>query len=69
MANNLFRVDYHYYLWGLKNIPLENLGVFFVYLPMYLVFGLAVSIAVNSAYHCKIGKEPEWVNDPVLCRR
>lgn len=63
VANNLFRVDYHYYLWGLKNIPLENLGVFFVYLPMYLVFGLAVSIAVNSAYHCKIGKEPEWVND------
>lgn len=63
IANNLFHVDYHYYLWGLKNIPLENLGVFFAYLPMYLVFGLAVSIAVNSAYHCKIGREPEWVND------
>lgn len=63
IANNIFCVDYHYYLWGLKNIPLENLGVFFAYLPMYLVFGLAVSIAVNSAYHCKIGKEPEWVND------
>ena len=25
--------------------------------------GMAVSIALNSAYHCKIGKEPEWVND------
>ncbi|WP_066715203.1 alpha/beta hydrolase [Clostridium sp. Marseille-P299] len=63
IANNVFYVDYHYYLWGLKNIPLENLGVFFVYLPMYLIFGLAVSIALNSAYHCKIANEPEWVND------
>ncbi len=63
IANNLFYVDYHYFLWGLKNIPLENLDVFFCYLPMYLVFGIAVSISLNSAYHCKIGKEPEWVND------
>lgn len=62
-ANNLFDVDYHYYLWGLKNIPLENLGVFFSYLPMYLLFGIAVSIALNSAYHCRIAREPEWAND------
>lgn len=62
-ANNIFDVDYHYYLWGLKNIPLENLGVFFAYLPAYLLFGIAVSIALNSAYHCKIAKEAEWVND------
>ena len=63
MANRLFKVDYHYYLWGLKNIPWANLLTFFEYLPFYLVFGMAVSIALNSAYHCKIGKEPEWVND------
>lgn len=63
ISNRLFSVDYHYYLWGLKNIPLENIGVFFAYLPMYLIFGLAVSIALNSAYHCKIANEPEWVND------
>lgn len=62
-ANNLFDVDYHYYLWGLKNIPVKNLGVFFAYLPAYLLFGIAVSIALNSAYHCKIAREPEWVND------
>lgn len=62
-ANNIFDVDYHYYLWGLKNIPLGNLGVFFAYLPAYLIFGIAVSIALNSAYHCKIAKEAEWVND------
>lgn len=63
VANNLFKVDYHYYFWGLKNIPLYNLTTFFAYLPLYLVFGLAVSIALNSAYHCKIANEPEWVND------
>lgn len=63
VANRLFKVDYHYYLWGLKNIPWANLLTFFEYLPFYLVFGMAVSIALNSAYHCKIGKEPEWVND------
>ncbi len=63
VANNVFFVDYHYFFWGFKNIPFENLDVFFCYLPMYLVFGIAVSIAMNSAYHCKIGKEPEWVND------
>lgn len=62
-ANKIFDVDYHYYLWGLKNIPVKNLGVFFAYLPAYLLFGIAVSIALNSAYHCKIAKEPEWVND------
>lgn len=62
-ANRIFDVDYHYYFWGLKNIPVKNLGVFFAYLPAYLIFGITVSIALNSAYHCKIGKEPEWVND------
>lgn len=62
-ANRIFDVDYHYYFWGLKNIPVKNLGVFFAYLPAYLIFGIAVSIALNSAYHCKIGREPEWVND------
>lgn len=63
VANKFFHVDYHYYLWGLKNMPLENIGIFFAYLPMYLIFGIAVSIAINSAYFCKIGKEPGWVND------
>lgn len=63
LANRVFLVDFHYYLWGLKNVPLYNLDQFFVYLPMYLLFGLAVSIALNSAYHCKIAGEPEWAND------
>lgn len=63
VSNAFFKVDYHYYFWGFKNIPLENIGTFFCYLPFYLVFGLAVSIALNSAYHCRIGNEPEWVND------
>ena len=62
-ANRFFAVDFRYYFWGLKNIPAENLKVFFAYLPAYLVFGLAVSIAVNSAYHCRIANEPEWAND------
>lgn len=63
VANSLFKVDYHYYFWGFKNIPWENLVTFLCYLPFYLVFGMAVSIALNSAYHCKIAGEPEWVND------
>lgn len=63
VANSLFKVDYHYYFWGFKNIPWENLTTFLCYLPFYLVFGMAVSIALNSAYHCKIAGEPEWVND------
>ena len=62
-ANHLFMTDWHYYFWGFKNVPLFNLDTFFAYLPMYLVFGLAVSIALNSAYHCKIANEKEWVND------
>lgn len=63
VANNIFFVDYHYYFWGFKNFPLHNLGVFLAYLPAYLLFGIAVSIALNSAYHSHIGKEPEWAND------
>ncbi len=63
VANRIFLVDYRYYFWGLSNISPENLGVFFVYLPAFLVFGMAVSIAVNSAYHNRIAHEPEWAND------
>ncbi len=63
VANKVFKVDYHYFLWGFKNIPWDNIVTFLCYLPFYLVFGMAVSIALNSAYHCKIAKEPEWVND------
>lgn len=63
VANSIFKVDYHYYHWGFKNIPWENLVTFLCYLPFYLVFGVSVSIALNSAYHCKIAGEPEWVND------
>jgi len=32
--------------------------LFLINLPFYLVFGIAVSIAINSAYYSKIGKEP-----------
>ena len=63
VAGSIFKVDYHYYHWGFKNIPWENLVTFLCYLPFYLVFGVSVSIALNSAYHCKIAGEPEWVND------
>ncbi len=62
-ANRIFFVDYRYYFWGLSNISPENLKVFFAYLPAFLIFGLAVSIAVNSAYRCRIAREPEWAND------
>ncbi len=63
IANRFFLVDYRYYFWGLDSLPLANLKVFLAYLPAFLIFGLAVSIAVNSAYHCRIAREPEWAND------
>lgn len=63
VSNAFFKVDYHYYFWGFKNVPLSNMLTFLQYLPFYLVFGLAVSIALNSAYHCRIANEPEWAND------
>ncbi|MCQ2558961.1 MAG: alpha/beta fold hydrolase [Oscillospiraceae bacterium] len=63
IENTLFKINFNCFLWGLKNVPLANLGVFFKYFPFYLVFGLAVSIAINSAYYNRIGNEPEWVNE------
>lgn len=63
VENKLFKINFNCFLWGLKNIPAANLVVFFKYLPFYLVFGIAVSVAINSAYYNKIGNEPEWANE------
>ncbi|SJZ44603.1 alpha/beta hydrolase [Anaerorhabdus furcosa] len=63
IAGYVFQMDLRYYLWGIRDMRLENYYLFFTYLPFYLIFGLAVSIALNSAYYSKIGKEPTWAND------
>lgn len=63
IASYVFQMDLRVYLWGIRDIPVDHMYLFFIYLPFYLVFGIAVSIAINSAYYAKIGKEPTWVND------
>lgn len=63
IAQYIFQIDLRYYLWGMRELPLDHLYLFFTYLPFYLLFGIAVSIAINSAYYSKIGKEPTWLND------
>ncbi|NMM94235.1 alpha/beta hydrolase [Bifidobacterium oedipodis] len=63
LANRVFRTDFRYYLWGLRDVPMQVWPTFLAYLPFFLVFGLSVSIALNSAYHCRIAHEKEWVND------
>ena len=63
IASYVFQMDLRVYLWGIRDIPVDHMYLFFTYLPFYLVFGIAVSIAINSAYYAKIGKEPTWVND------
>lgn len=63
IAQYVFQMDLRYYLWGIRELPLDHLYLFFTYLPFYLVFGIAVSIGINSAYYSKIGKEPTWLND------
>lgn len=63
IASYVFQMDFRVYLWGIRDIPVDHMYLFFIYLPFYLVFGIAVSIAINSAYYAKIGKEPTWVND------
>lgn len=52
-----FQMDLRVYLWGIRDIPLDHMHLFLINLPFYLVFGIAVSIAINSAYYSKIGKE------------
>ena len=47
----------------MREMPLNHLYLFFTYLPFFLVFGIAVSISINSAYYSKIGKEPTFIND------
>lgn len=63
LASYVFQMDLRVYLWGIRDIPLDHMYLFFIYLPFYLLFGIAVSIAINSAYYSKIGKEPTWAND------
>lgn len=63
IASYVFQMDLRVYLWGIRDIPVDHMYLFFTYLLFYLVFGIAVSIAINSAYYAKIGKEPTWVND------
>ena len=63
IAQYVFQIDLRFYLWGMRELPLEHLYLFFTYLPFFLVFGIAVSISINSAYYSKIGKEPTLLND------
>lgn len=63
IAQYVFQIDLRYYLWGMREIPLDHLYLFFTYLPFFLVFGIAVSISINSSYYAKIGKEPTLIND------
>lgn len=63
LANRVFLTDLRYYLWGLRDVPAQVLPTFLAYLPFFLVFGMSVSVALNSAYHCRIAREKEWVND------
>lgn len=63
IAAYVFQMDLRVYLWGIRDIPLDHLYLVLTYVPFYLLFGIAVSIAINSAYYSKIGKEPTWVND------
>lgn len=63
VAGHVFQMDLRVYLWGIRDMPMDHLYLFFIYLPFFLVFGIAVSIAINSAYYSKIGKEPTWLND------
>ncbi len=63
VAAYVFQMDLRVYLWGIRDIPFNHLYLFFTYLPFFLLFSIAVSISINSAYYAKIGKEPSWVND------
>ena len=63
IAQYVFQIDLRFYLWGMREMPLNHLYLFFTYLPFFLVFGIAVSISINSAYYSKIGKEPTFIND------
>lgn len=63
IAQYIFQMDLRYYLWGIRELPLEKVYLFFTYLPFYVIFGIAASIGINSAYYSKIGKEPTWAND------
>lgn len=63
IAHSIFNMDMRYYLWGIRNLPLEKLYLFFIYLPFYLIFCMAVSVAINVVGYQKIGKEAEWIND------
>lgn len=63
IAAYVFQMDLRFYLWGMRDMRFNHLYLFFTYLPFYLVFGIAASIAINSAYYAKIGTEPTWAND------
>lgn len=63
LAGYVFHMDLRVYLWGIRDIPADHLYLFFTYLPFFLLFAISVSIAINSTYYSKIGKEPTWLND------
>ena len=62
-ASNVFTENFQCYMWGLRDLPLSRLKTFLAYLPMYLLFYIALSVSINSAYFNRIAREPEWVND------
>ena len=61
---HVMQTDFRFYMWGITVIPLDSrIGVFFTYLPLFMLLCIPMAISVNSTYYQKIAGEPEWVND------
>lgn len=65
LADFLFKTDYRIWVITFKAFTADKLLVMLPYLPLFLLYYVASSVATNCFNYVKLGKKP-WVNTAVL---
>lgn len=63
LAAKVFQMDMRFFIWGVRDMPLDKLYLFASYAPFFIIYSIAVSIGINGSYFAKIKNELPLVND------
>lgn len=65
IADYLFKSDFRFWVIAVKAFTPDKIGISFIYLPFFLLFYIANSVAVNCFNYVAIGKK-EWMNTALI---
>ncbi|QYF72481.1 S9 family peptidase [Cryobacterium sp. PAMC25264] len=65
VVDYFFKTDFRFWVLAVKAFTPDKVGIAFLYLPLFLVYYVANSVAINSFNRFTI-REKEWVNTAIL---